>query len=119
MAVRLSAFRAGRASPRMIPGTRLCLRLSRPCGHSAAGRIMYIENSNDLIGNRQQEANNIDECCFIDFYVIFIFKVMFLRERRYRNVCVMFVASSQYLKVLSGLFMYEFTTRCLLLLQYQ
>jgi len=30
-----------------IPGTHFCLRLSRPQGHSAAGRIMSMKNSND------------------------------------------------------------------------
>jgi hypothetical protein len=38
--------------PRKIPGTHFCQRLSRPQGHSAAGRIRSIETSNDLIGNR-------------------------------------------------------------------
>jgi hypothetical protein len=51
MAVRLSALRAGRPlTPRKIPGTHFCYRLSRPQGHSAAGRIRSIEKSNDLIG---------------------------------------------------------------------
>jgi hypothetical protein len=36
--------------PRKIPGTHFCLRLSRPQGHSAAGRIRSIVKSNDLIG---------------------------------------------------------------------
>ena len=38
--------------PGNIPGTHLCWRLSRPQGHSAAGRIMSMKNSNDTIGNR-------------------------------------------------------------------
>jgi hypothetical protein len=34
-----------------IPGTHFCQRLSRPQGHSAAGRIRLIEKkSNDLFG---------------------------------------------------------------------
>jgi hypothetical protein len=37
---------------RKIPGTHFCSRLSRPQGHSEAGRIRLIEKSNDLIGNR-------------------------------------------------------------------
>jgi hypothetical protein len=39
-------------TPRKIPGTHLCWRLSQPQGHSEAGRIRSIEKSNDLIGNR-------------------------------------------------------------------
>jgi hypothetical protein len=44
MAARLSALRAGRLpfAQMKIPGTRSCLRLSRPLGHSAAGRIRSI-----------------------------------------------------------------------------
>jgi hypothetical protein len=38
-----------------IPGTHFCWSLSRPQGHSAAGRIMSIENSNHLIGNRTRD----------------------------------------------------------------
>jgi hypothetical protein len=56
MVVRLSALRAGRPSPpRNIPGTHLRWRLSRPEGHSAAGRIRSTEKSNDLIGNRTRD----------------------------------------------------------------
>jgi hypothetical protein len=32
--------------------THFCQRLSRPQGHSAAGKIMSTKNSNDTIGNR-------------------------------------------------------------------
>jgi hypothetical protein len=39
-------------TPRKIPGTHYCQRLSRPQGHSATGKITSIEKSNDLIGNR-------------------------------------------------------------------
>jgi hypothetical protein len=35
-----------------IPGIHFCWRLSRPQGHSAAGRIMSMKNSNDTITNR-------------------------------------------------------------------
>jgi hypothetical protein len=54
MAVRLSALRGGRPPfiPKKIPGTNFCLRLNRSQGHSAAGRIRSIEESNDLTGNR-------------------------------------------------------------------
>jgi hypothetical protein len=48
------ALRAGRPpfTPREIPGTHFCYRLSRPPDHRAAGMIRSIEKSNDLIGNR-------------------------------------------------------------------
>jgi hypothetical protein len=38
--------------PENIPGTNFCSRLSRPKGHSAAGRIISIKHSIDTIGNR-------------------------------------------------------------------
>jgi hypothetical protein len=51
--VRLSALRTGRLyHPGNIPGTHFCWRLSRPQGHSAAGRIMSMKHANDTIGNR-------------------------------------------------------------------
>jgi hypothetical protein len=42
-------------TPRKIPGTHFRQRLSRPQGHSAAGRIRSIEKSSDLIGNRTRD----------------------------------------------------------------
>jgi hypothetical protein len=42
-------------SPRKILGTHFCQRLSRPQGHSAVGRIRYIEKSNNLIGIRTRD----------------------------------------------------------------
>jgi hypothetical protein len=56
MAVRLSAFRAGRplAPARFL--VRISVkRLSRPPGHSAAGRFSSTEKSNDLIRNRNRD----------------------------------------------------------------
>ena len=41
--------------PGNIPGTHFCWRLSQPQGHSAAGRIMSMKNSNDTIGNRTRD----------------------------------------------------------------
>jgi hypothetical protein len=38
-------------TPRKVPGTYFCYRLSRPQGHSAARRISSIEKSSELIGN--------------------------------------------------------------------
>ena len=38
-----------------IPGIHFCYRLSRSQGHSAAGRIMSMKNSNDIIGNRTRD----------------------------------------------------------------
>jgi hypothetical protein len=53
MVVRLLALCTGRPLlPRKIPGTHFCQRLSRPQGHSEAGRIRSIEKTNDLIRNR-------------------------------------------------------------------
>jgi len=54
--VRLTVLRTGRIySPGNIPGTHFCSRLSRPQGHSEAGRIMSMWNSNDTIGNRTRD----------------------------------------------------------------
>ena len=54
--VRLSALGTGRLyPPGNIPGTHFCWRLSQPQGHSAAGRIMSMKNSNDTIGNRTRD----------------------------------------------------------------
>jgi hypothetical protein len=56
MAVRLSASRIGRATftPRKIPRTHFCRRLSRPQGHSAAGRIRSMEKIH-LSGTRTRD----------------------------------------------------------------
>jgi hypothetical protein len=37
-------------TPRKISGAHFCQRLIRSQGHSAAGRVRYIEKSDDLIG---------------------------------------------------------------------
>jgi hypothetical protein len=39
-----------------IPGNHFCWRLSKPWGHSAAGRIMSMKISGDTIGNRTCEV---------------------------------------------------------------
>jgi hypothetical protein len=58
--VRSLALSTGRIyPPGNIPGTHCCYRLSRPRGHSAAGRIMSVKNSNDTIGNR---TRNLPSC---------------------------------------------------------
>jgi hypothetical protein len=58
--VGLSALRTGRFyPPGNIPGTHFCQMLSRPHGHSAAGRIMSMQNSNDTIG----ESNPRPSAC--------------------------------------------------------
>ena len=36
-------------------GIHFCYSLSQPQGHSAAGRIMSVKNSNDAIGNRSRD----------------------------------------------------------------
>jgi hypothetical protein len=54
--VRLSALRTGRLyPPGKIPGTHLCQGLSEPQGHSVAGRIVSMKNSNDTIENRTRD----------------------------------------------------------------
>jgi hypothetical protein len=39
-------------TPRKIPGTHFCQRLSRPQGHSVAGRIRSTEKCNNIVGNQ-------------------------------------------------------------------
>ena len=54
--VRLPTLRTGRLyPPGNIPGTLFCYSLSHLQGHSAAGRIMSMKNSNDTIGNRTRD----------------------------------------------------------------
>ena len=51
--VSLSALRTGHLyPPGNIPGTHFCQRLSQFQGHTTAGRIMSMQNSDDIIGNR-------------------------------------------------------------------
>jgi hypothetical protein len=49
-------------TPRKIPGTLFCWRLSRPQDSSATGKIRSIENSNDLIGNR---TRHLTDCSIV------------------------------------------------------
>jgi hypothetical protein len=42
-------------TPRKIPGTHFCYKLSRPQDYSAAGRIRSIEKSNALVGSRTRD----------------------------------------------------------------
>ena len=52
----MSALRTGRLyTPGNITGTHFCHRLSQPQSHSAAGRIMSMNNSSDTIGNRPRD----------------------------------------------------------------
>jgi hypothetical protein len=41
--------------PENIPGIRFYWRLSQPQGHSAAGRVMSMKNSNDITENRTRD----------------------------------------------------------------
>ena len=43
--------------PGNTSGTHFCWRLSRPQGHSATGKIMSPQNSNDTIGNRTRDLH--------------------------------------------------------------
>jgi hypothetical protein len=43
-------------TPRNIPGTHFCWRLSPPQAHIAAVKIRSIEKSNDLIGNGTRDG---------------------------------------------------------------
>jgi hypothetical protein len=51
----VSLTRRPHFTPRKIPGTHFCWRLSRHQGHNAAGRIRSIKKSDDLIGNRTRD----------------------------------------------------------------
>ena len=58
MVVRLSSPRTGRLySPENIPGTHFRLRLSRPQGHRAAGRIMSMKKSNPRPSRLERSAS--------------------------------------------------------------
>jgi hypothetical protein len=57
MTVRLSALRIGcPLPPRKIPGTHFCWRLSRPQGHSTAGRIRSIEKKKSISSGLEPET---------------------------------------------------------------
>jgi len=43
--------------PGNTPGTYFCYRLSQSQGHSAAGRIMSMKNSNDTTGNQTRDLS--------------------------------------------------------------
>ena len=59
--VRLSALGTGRLyPPGNIPGTHFCWGLSQSQGHSAAGKIMSMKNSNGTSGNRTR--NLLAQC---------------------------------------------------------
>ena len=61
--VRLLALSTGRLNPPPgnIPSTHFCYRLSRPQGHSAAGRINSMKNSSDSIRNQtSSDSTNCD-----------------------------------------------------------
>jgi hypothetical protein len=78
MMVRLSALRDGRPLPlRKITGTHFCWSMSRPQGHSAAGRIRSIEKFNDTIVNRSSDITaynsasiNYATACYPNFKVL-------------------------------------------------
>jgi len=52
----LSALSTGHLyPPGNITGTHFCQRLSRHQGHSAAGRIMLVKSSDEIIGNQTRD----------------------------------------------------------------
>jgi hypothetical protein len=51
----VSLMRRPPFTPRKIPGTHFCQKLSRHKGHNAAGRIRSIEKYTDLIDNRTRD----------------------------------------------------------------
>jgi hypothetical protein len=53
--VRLSALRTGRLYPRNYSWYSYLLESESTQGHSAAGMIMSMKNSNDIIGNRTRD----------------------------------------------------------------
>jgi hypothetical protein len=67
MAVRLSALRADRPSPPplKIPGTHFSWRLSRPQGHSAAGRIRSIDERWKYIENIIRQRHDDDVTAYV------------------------------------------------------
>jgi hypothetical protein len=72
--------------PGNIPGTHFCKRLSRLHGHSAAGRIMSMKNSNDTIGNRSRDlpvfsAAPQPPCASMVMVVVIIMTTITIRYR--------------------------------------
>jgi hypothetical protein len=58
--VMLSALSTGRLYPPVnTPGNHLCYGLSRPQGHSAAGRILSMKNSSD---NTRDRIRDLPAC---------------------------------------------------------
>jgi hypothetical protein len=80
--VRLSALRTSHLNPPgNIPGTHFCKGLSQSQGHSAAGRIVAMKNSNDTIGNRTcdlpvnvSQRHNV--ACTVGFYQAVVYKLI-------------------------------------------
>ena len=68
--------------PGNIPGTHFCWRLSQPQGHSAAGGIMSMKNSNDTIGN---QTRKLPPCSAVPQPITILFftysSYMFQRQR--------------------------------------
>jgi hypothetical protein len=51
----VSLMRRLPSTPRKIPDTHFCQRLSRSQGHSVAGKVTLTEKSNDLIRNQTRD----------------------------------------------------------------
>ena len=69
-------------APVNILGTHFCQRLSQPQGHSAAGKIMSLKNSNDAVGYRTRDLPvcsavpptncRVPHKCFSDVFIRYL-----------------------------------------------
>ena len=61
--VKLSTVGTGHLYPQKVFLLFICQRVSRPQGHGAAGRIISMKNSNDIIGNRTRDLLAFSALC--------------------------------------------------------
>jgi hypothetical protein len=78
-------------TPRKIPGTHFCYRLSQPQGHSAAGRVRSIEKSNDLIGNGTRDlpaCRIVPQPTTLPRAPVVVVKVLKITDLNYSNLII-------------------------------